>query len=249
MIRFPGQFEDLFDVFFLGIDRHLAFVEDGAKILVQFRMEDLPKVRQAEALFDRLLTHAQPRDVALPDMHDALGIVDQMVDLAFQDRFVVFLHLTSRHLDLDGQRQLGTGFHVRDIGADQFHFSVGDLIHLRGRDPLDRVRPAAAAFQIDIVSAHALALEGGTVSQRNRNLGNRDLQAADFHRLGNNLFDGNVRDHVLIGTNTRGKHLGNRRVGDGGETPVDGARRVGVPLIRDLSQRENEGKDTVFVVN
>jgi len=42
-----------------------------------------------------------PGDVALTDVHDALDIVDEMVDLALDDRLEVGLELAAGNLDVD----------------------------------------------------------------------------------------------------------------------------------------------------
>ena len=68
-------------------------------------MQDLAEVADAEALFLRRLADAHPDDVALAHVPDAFGAVDQMVNLAFEDRLEVGLHLASGDFDPDGQRQ------------------------------------------------------------------------------------------------------------------------------------------------
>ena len=51
------------------------------------------------------LAHTHPRDITLSDMHDVLDIVDQMMDLTFQDRLKISLELTAGHLDIDTQME------------------------------------------------------------------------------------------------------------------------------------------------
>ncbi len=68
-------------------------------------MQDLAHVADAEALVVGRPAQADPGDVALADVHDALGVVDQVVDLALEDGLEVGLHLAPGHLDEDAQGQ------------------------------------------------------------------------------------------------------------------------------------------------
>ena len=46
-------------------------------------------------------------------MHDSLNIVDQVMNLALEDRFEIFLHFTTGHLNINSQ---GEGFALFEIG-------------------------------------------------------------------------------------------------------------------------------------
>ncbi len=70
---------------------------------------------KAEALFYRAFSDTNPRDIPLTYMHDALGIVYQMVDLAFENGLEVALHLASGNLDEDAQWQPGAGLDVLEV--------------------------------------------------------------------------------------------------------------------------------------
>ncbi len=52
-------------------------------------MQNRTDMGQVEALFHGALTDTHPRDVSLPYVHEALSIVDQVVDLALEDRLEV----------------------------------------------------------------------------------------------------------------------------------------------------------------
>jgi hypothetical protein len=66
-------------------------------------VQDDTDVLERETLFDGGLADTHPGDVALADVHDALDIVDQMVNLALQDRLEVGLHFPAGHLDENAQ--------------------------------------------------------------------------------------------------------------------------------------------------
>ena len=46
-----------------------------------------------------------------------------------------------------------------------------------------------------------------------------------------------------------GRHLGDGGIRDRREAPVDGARGIRVPLVRDVAQRHNEGVGPVLIVD
>ena len=92
----PGFFDDFLDLSFVGVNFDLEFIEDSAEVLVQLGVQDDADVLQPEAFFHGLFADAQPGDVSLADVHDALGVVDEVVNLPFQNRFVIVLHMRGR---------------------------------------------------------------------------------------------------------------------------------------------------------
>ena len=104
-VNFPRLMGDLVHLGLVGVKRDLDFIHDRAEILVVFSMQDGSDMLQGEASVHGGGAHPDPGDVALSDVHDALGVVDQVVNLAFQDGFEVFLELAARHFHVDGQRQ------------------------------------------------------------------------------------------------------------------------------------------------
>ena len=91
----------------VGDQRDLHLVHDGRVVGEELGVEDLAVMAQAQALGEAALGDARPDDVALAHVPDAFGAVDQVVDLPFEDRLEIGLHLPARHLDPDGQRQRG----------------------------------------------------------------------------------------------------------------------------------------------
>ncbi len=80
------------------------------------------------------LAYPDPGNIPLPDVHDALSIVDEVMDLPFQDGLEIRLHLAAGHLDINPERQAGPFFHVFDVRAYESDLAVFDFIHLRHLD-------------------------------------------------------------------------------------------------------------------
>ena len=139
-----------------------TFVEDGAEVLVELGVQDRADVLQGEALFHRGLADAEPGDVPLPDVHDALGVVDQVVNLPLQDGLEVGLEVPAGHFHHHGQRQAHGDFvlgQVGEIRTDDFHLAVFHLVHALAGDPFHRLGLAAAALGVEVVFADPLTFE------------------------------------------------------------------------------------------
>ncbi len=54
---------------------------------------------------------------------------------------------------------------------------------------------------------------------------------------------------MLVGANARGQNLGYGGIGNNREAPVNGAGRIGVPLVVDIAHRQNKGEDSVLVID
>ena len=50
-VDYPGLFDNLFNIFLLGVELHLEFVENTAEVLVQFGMQDGADIFQFESFF------------------------------------------------------------------------------------------------------------------------------------------------------------------------------------------------------
>ena len=85
----------------LGIreDLHLDLVDDAAEIGVEAGVQDVAEMLEVESLLNGILADANPCDVALADVLDALGAVDEVVNLPFENGLEVSLHLASSDLD------------------------------------------------------------------------------------------------------------------------------------------------------
>ena len=93
-----GFFEKLGDAFFFRVKGDFDLIKNTTEVSMEFRMKNLAEVGDGKALVHSALTDSNPGDITLSDMHDALSIIDQVVNLAFENRFEVGLELASRHL-------------------------------------------------------------------------------------------------------------------------------------------------------
>ena len=203
---------------------------------------------QGEAFLHRGLADPVPGDITLADVHYPLGIVHQVVNLPLQNGLVVFLHLAAGYLNHHSQGQLVALFAVGEVLAYYLNQAVFHRIHIRDGGPLHTRGATAAAFHEKIILADALSLEGRTVGNRYRNLGDGNLQTTHLDGSGRHLLMQHIRYHVLVGTNTGWQNLRNVRVRQGGETPVDCPGRIGSPFGIYLTQGVDKGENTILVV-
>ena len=133
-------------------------------------------------------------------MHDPLGIVDQMVNLALQDRLEILLHLSACYFRDNGKGELTGWLYLIQVGTDDIYLSILDLIHVLRSHPFDSMGSSSTTLQIDILTPHPLALEGRTIRDRDGNRGDGHLQPSDLNRPLNDLIVGDVGDHVFVST-------------------------------------------------
>jgi len=146
-------------------------------------------------------------------------------------------------------RGVGAAFlDLVDVGADDGDLAVLDLVHLGHLDQLGALGFAAAHLAVKVLAAHALALVSRSEGHRDVDRGHLDLQAAHLYGFLHHVGMRHVGHHVLVSANTGRQNLGNVRVGDGGETPVDAAGRGRGPVGADFAQGVDEGEDAVLVV-
>ncbi len=245
----PGRLGQLVHVFLLGVEGHLDLVQDLAEVLVELGVQHDTDVFQGKALFHGGLADADPGDVALADVHDALDVVDQMVDLALQDGLEVGLHLAAGHLHENAHGEGVAFLQVVDVRAVHDDLAVLDLVHLGHLDQLGALGLAAAALGVQVGAAHPLALVSRAEGAGDLDVGDGGLQAAHLHALWHISLVGHVGHHVLVGADTRGQDLGDVGVGQGRETPVDAAGCRHGPLGADVAQGVDEGEDAVLVVH
>ena len=242
------------DVLGVGEDLHLHLVDDGGIVVEELGMQDFAQVADLEAFVLGRLADADPVDVALAHVPDAFGAVDQVMDLAFQNRLEVRLHLAAGnfHPDADGQSRQVLGFRVNydvvDLRADDGDLAVFHLGDLERGDVFEARRLVAAELDVGLLLADAFAFEGRAEGHRDRHLGDFDLAAANFQALLHDVVDGHVGNNMLVGANAGGQDLRNVGIGDGGEAVIDGARRRGIFLFRHFTQRHDEGEGAVLVV-
>ncbi len=134
------------------------------------------------------------------------------------------------------------------LAADDLDLAVADLVELDRGHVLEGRGPVAAELHPHVGLADALALEGGAVGNRHRDLRDSHLAAAHLERLLDHALVGHRRHHVLVGADPGGQDLGDVGVGDDRKAVVDGACRHGVLLGVHLAEGEDEGEDPVPVV-
>src|SRR5664280_1977272 len=239
------------------VDLHL--VDDVAEHLVDARVDDLAEVLQAEALGEGALAHPRPGDVALAVVLDALDAVDEVVELALEDGLEVRLHLAPGDVHDHAERQGAALLHGVQVGAVNDDLAVLPLVGGTHAQVLERVAALAAEFGVHDVLADAFALEGRSVGDGDRHLGDLDLDAAHLHAALDQLLGAlhvvvardlveRHADDVLVGGHAGRQDLRDTRVGDRREAEADGPGRRGVLEVVDLAEGEHEGEHAVLVV-
>ena len=97
---------------------------------MKFGMENGPDISQGKPFLDRRFAHADPGDIPLPDVHDALSVVDQVMDLPLQDGFEIILQLAAGHLDVNSQGQAIALFDIGHIRTHYLDLAVLDGVHI-----------------------------------------------------------------------------------------------------------------------
>ncbi len=154
--------------------------------------------------------------------------------------------LPAGHLHDHGQGQTHRDFvlgEIRQVGTDDLHLAVFHLFHALAGDQLDGLGLAAAASR----DRYRPSRTRSPSKAGPKVTGMGILVTWTFRPRTSMAFwpmsvMGTLDDHVLVGADTGGQHLGDAGVGDGGEAPVDGARGVGVPLVGDVAQGIDEGE-------
>ncbi len=178
LICFAGAGQPFLHLGLVGVDRHLHLVHDGAEIGMEARVQDLAKVLELEALFRGGLAQANPGDVALTDVLDARGTVDEVMDLTFEHRLKVLLHLAASHLDHDAHVHGAFCGHLVEVGPYHSDLAILDRIKVGHAQILEAATVLATELDTHVGLAHALALKGGAVGHRNGHFGDLDLDAA-----------------------------------------------------------------------
>ena len=243
-----GQFHDLFNLLLYRIYFDLNLVENSAKFLMELTVKNNAEMFEGKALFNGSLPNPDPHDITLADMHDALDIVHQMMELALQDRLKIRLHLPAGNLNQDTDRQILPLFNIGDIRSLHNNFAVFDLIHFLGNEHLDPGCPAAAAFHVQIILSDTLTFKGGTKGHGNINFCHTDLEAAHLNGLLDDFIMGHIGNHMFVGTDAGGQDFRDIVIRNGGKTPVDRTGGIGIPFVGNRSERHDKGKGAVLVI-
>jgi hypothetical protein len=93
-------------------------------------------------------------------MHNALNVVNQMMNLTFDNRFEISLEFTACNLRINTQRQCVTFFEITDIRADDLNLTVLDSVHLGHLAKLGALALATTRLAEKIGTPYPLALIG-----------------------------------------------------------------------------------------
>jgi len=69
--------------FRVGVDCHLDFIDNGAKIRMIAGMENFPKMFKVETFIGCIIGYSYPGNIALPNVLNSRGTVDEIVNLSF----------------------------------------------------------------------------------------------------------------------------------------------------------------------
>ena len=109
------EFAHLDDLVLFGVDRDLDLVDDRVELVEDLGVQDLAEVGELEPLVLRRLADRIQMQVALAHVQRALGEVDEVVELALDDRLEVGLHLATGDVDHDAERNSAAFFDVVDL--------------------------------------------------------------------------------------------------------------------------------------
>ena len=233
---------------------HLHLVDDVAEHRVDAGVDELAEMLQAKALRVGGLAHPDPGDVALAVVLDALGAVQEVVELAFEDGLEVGLHLAAGHVDDDAERQRAAPLDARRCRCRLTVIlpSSTSSAGLMRRYSKARVRlPPNSAYMVSLRMRSPSKAEPydtgiGTLAiftfmprtsmQRWMSCSVRSMSSAP-----RDLVEGH-RDDVLVGGHAGRQDLRDARVGDHREAEGDGAGGRRVLQVVDLAEGEHEGK-------
>ena len=169
-----------------GLDRignqvNLALVDDSVKFICDHVVQNLGKVRQAQALVIGVLGNTDTELVALAGVHDAFHIVEPGVDLALDHRLEIGLHLLARDIDAGGKRV----FQIAgvDIRAVDDELVILDLVHVLHENKLAGGVLCGPELDLHVGLTDDLALECSCECNGDGQLLGLDLDAAQLQRL------------------------------------------------------------------
>ena len=136
----------------IGIDGYLHFVDDGTEVGMETSVQNLSEVLQVETFVGGPIRDAYPGDVALSNVLDAGSAVDEVVDLPFQDRLEVLLHLPAGNLNNDAHVGRTLGRDILERRSNDIHLTIHDLVQIGHVQIFEAARVLAAKFNAHIVA-------------------------------------------------------------------------------------------------
>ena len=138
-------------------DFHL--IDDTAEILVEASVEDFTEMVQVETLFGSRGGYPDPGDITLPDVLYPRGAIDEVVNLALEDRFEILLHLPSSDFYQDAKIHITLFFDFLEFRSNELDLAVLDIIHFSHVEIFEGTALLAPELDTHICLADDFALE------------------------------------------------------------------------------------------
>ena len=170
----------------VGNQVYLALVNNSVKFVRDHVVQNLGKVRQAQALVIGVLGDTDTELVALAGVHDAFHIVEPGVDLTLNNRLEIGLHLLARDIDAGGKGV----FEIAgvDIRAVDDQLVILDLVHVLHEDKFAGSVLGGPELDLHVGLTDDLALECSCERDGDGQFLGLDLDAAQFQRLFDRLI-------------------------------------------------------------
>jgi hypothetical protein len=206
-----------------------------------------------------LFAYADPEDIPLPDVHDPVDTGDEVVDAAFQNGFKIGFEVAAGHLHDDPKGHGPTLLGLIDVRTDKLNSSILHLGHRFCQKQLKGLGEFSTELHKKVLLADPLPFKPRAVRDRNGDLGDLDLEAADLAGLGDQLIAGDPGNHVFVSTDPAGQDLRDGDIGDHGKAEVNGPSGGSVffvgeklailfPGFKIRAQRQDKGMDPFLVI-
>src|SRR3989304_1531195 len=93
-------------IFLICINRYLDLVHNCLKSMMCHSDIDNSEMLKCESFPFRIMVYPYPVNIPLAHVPYTLGLIDIRMDLSFDNRFKVLLHLSSRNINNDSERHL-----------------------------------------------------------------------------------------------------------------------------------------------
>ena len=259
VIRLPRLLQPGIHLGRFGVNGDLHLVHNGAKVGVEAGVQNLAKVFQIKAFVGGAVGNTNPGNIPLANVLDARSAVDEVMDLPFQHRLEIFLHLPPGHIDDNAQIHRPLVRDVAEVRPYHLNFAVGHFIHVGHAQILEAAGIFAAELHAHVIFAHHFPLKGGAIRHGHGHVGQLDLDAANFDALLHqplgslqvvytlNFFPGHGDDVLVLG-DAGGQNFRDDGVGNDREAEVDRPGGGGIFQVIYFAQGQHKGKDPFPVV-
>ncbi len=91
-------------------------------------VEDGTKMLEFKTFGFSLFADADPVNIALAHMKNAVGTIQKVMDLTFKDRLKIRLHFPPRHLNPESEGDFASFLNIINLRSDDFYFPVFHFI-------------------------------------------------------------------------------------------------------------------------